>query len=67
MNQLKMKKIRLNCIFLELNKGNIPQKLKLFMGGDELLNEALKKFGHLNASNCAFLNYLSSSSGQDLL
>ena len=50
MNQLKMKKIRLNCIFLELNKGNIPQKLKLFMGGDELLNEALKKFGHLNAS-----------------
>ena len=27
---------------------------ELFAGGDELLDEALKRFGHLNTSNCAF-------------
>ena len=66
-NKVELSIPNVNTIFLELHKGNIPQILKFFMGGDELLNEALKKIGHLNASNCAFLNYLSSSSGQDLL
>ena len=59
-----MKKIKLNyqfqtliLFFSELNEGNISQELKFFTGGDELLDEALKRFGHLNASNRAFLNY----------
>ena len=33
----------------------------------ELNKGHLKRFRHLNASNCAFLNHLSLSSGQDLL
>ena len=33
----------------------------------ELNKGHLKRFGHLNASDCAFLNHLSLSSGQDLL
>ena len=37
------------------------------MGGNTLLNEALKRFGHLNTSNYAFLNYLTSPSGQEFL
>ena len=32
----------------------MPQELKYCTGGNKLLNEALKKFGHLNASNRAF-------------
>ena len=54
-------------LFSELNKGHLPQELKVFSSGNELLDEAIKRFGHLNASNCAFLNHLSLSSGQDLL
>ena len=69
MNQLKMKKIKIPNVyttFSELNKGNMPQELNFFMGGDELLDET-PKIGHLNASNHAFLNYLSLPSGQNLL
>ena len=68
-NQLKTKKIKIpnvNTIFSELNKGNIPQELNFFMGGDELLDET-PTIVHLNVSNRAFLNYLSSPSGQNLL
>ena len=32
-----------------------------------MLDETLKRFGHLNTSNHAFLNYLNSPSWQDLL
>ena len=41
-------------LFSELNKGHLLQELKVFSSGDELLDEAIKRFGHLNASNCAF-------------
>ena len=53
-NKIKLSIPNVNTIFSELIKGNIPQELKFFAGGDELLDEALKRFGHLNTSNCAF-------------
>ena len=42
--------LNVNTVFSELNKGNIPQELTFLTGGDE----ALKRLGHLNASNRAF-------------
>ena len=66
-NKIKLSIPNVNTIFSELNKRNISQELKFVMSGDELLDEALKRFGHLNACTCAFLNYLSSPSKQDLL
>ena len=53
-NKIKLSIPNVNTIFSELNKGNIPQELTFFTSGDELLNEALKIFGHLNASNRDF-------------
>ena len=53
-NKMKLSIPNVNTIFSELNKGNTPQELKVFTCGDELLDEALKRFGHLNASNHAF-------------
>ena len=57
-NKIELLISNFKAIFSELNKGNIPQELKFFMGGDELLDEALKRFGHLNTSNrdCMFLS-----------
>ena len=65
--KIKLSISNVDIIFSELNKGNIPQELKFFTGGDKLLDQALKRFGHLNASNRDILNYLSSPSGEDLL
>ena len=53
-NKIKLSILNVNTIFSEWNKGNIPQKLKLFAGADELLNEPLKRFGNLNGSNRPF-------------
>ena len=53
-NKIKLSIPNVNTIFSELNKRNISQELKFVMSGDELLDEALKRFGHLNASTCAF-------------
>ena len=58
MNQLRMKEIKIELsfptLFSELNKEHLPQELKVFSSGDELLDEAIKRFSHLNASNCTF-------------
>ena len=53
-NKIKPSIPNVNTIFSDLNKANIPQELKFVRGGDELLDEALKRFGHLNASNRTF-------------
>ena len=66
-NKIELSILNVKTIFSGLNKGNIPQELKFFKSRNELLNEALKRFGYLNASDSPFLNYVSSSSGQDLL
>ena len=66
-NKIELSILNVKTIFSGLNKGNIPQELKFFKSRNELLNEALKRFGYLNASDRPFLNYVSSSSGQDLL
>ena len=66
-NKIELSILNVKTIFPGLNKGNIPQELKFFKSRNELLNEALKRFGYLNASDHPFLNYVSSSSGQDLL
>ena len=53
-----MKEIKIGLsfptLFSELNKEHLPQELKVFSSGDELLDEAIKRFSHLNASNCTF-------------
>ena len=66
-NKIKLLIPNVNTIFSELNNENLFQELKFLMGSDELLDEAPNRFGHLNTSNCAYINYLSSSSRQDLL
>ena len=49
-NKIELSILNVNTVFSELNKGNIPQELTFLTGGDE----ALKRLGHLNASNRAF-------------
>ena len=53
-NKIELSILNVNTIFSKLNKGNKPQELTFLTGGDELLNEALKRLGHLNTSNRAF-------------